>query len=108
MQLPRSERLESPTPEGTTNGSGIEDDGEWGSILNAPTQQAEQRRCARAGFQRVYELGERVLAAPLLNEERTDEEGHVALIRAAGKALSVATALELISYLVPRSARLLR
>jgi len=52
----------------------------------------------RRGFERVYDLAERAVPAPLLGAEWTDDECSVALVASAGEALGVATAADLAAY----------
>jgi hypothetical protein len=52
----------------------------------------------RRGFQRVYDLTERAIPAPLRQTELTDEECAVRLVTAAGRALGLGTLGDLAAY----------
>ena len=52
----------------------------------------------RRGFQRVYDLVERAIPAPLAELDPSDEECAVRLVGAAGRALGVATEADLAVY----------
>jgi uncharacterized protein YcaQ len=53
----------------------------------------------RRGFQRVYDLAERVIPAELSGIVRSDEECAHTLVQAAGRALGVATVTDLAVYM---------
>ena len=52
----------------------------------------------RRGFQRVYDLAERAIPAPLRERELGDEECAVALVAAAGRSLGLGTVGDLAAY----------
>jgi uncharacterized protein YcaQ len=52
----------------------------------------------RRGFQRVYDLAERAIPSTLAELEWTDEECAVALVKAAGRSLGIATSADLAVY----------
>jgi hypothetical protein len=52
----------------------------------------------RRGFQRVYDLSDRVIPAELRHDDWSDEQCAVALVAVAGHALGVATAADLAAY----------
>jgi len=55
--------------------------------------------CARrTGWRRVYDLAERVLPAELLDADPADDECHIHLAAAAGRALGVVTPADLADY----------
>jgi len=65
---------------------------EW--LLDVGTVACRERR----GFERVYDLAERAIPAPLREQEWSDDDCARALVESAGRALGVATIPDLAAY----------
>ncbi|GII53327.1 hypothetical protein Pth03_17160 [Planotetraspora thailandica] len=53
----------------------------------------------RIGWRRVYDLAERVIPQPLLNDDVPDADGVTGLTRVAGRSLGVATRADLVDFI---------